>query len=187
MKKQKYTLEKEIPILDWKTKEFVRNLRPEDLSGDFAWELEHDNVKEILIDKKGEITYQTYEGGYTIVTPFDEGKLGDLGSLRIDSNALEYLRGDWKLYAAHMAINVGVKYIEKYNVYFNIVGINVWEETDQEHADRSITLFLGHKKETFHFRRIWPKEKKSRGIPEGSLLYPMDSEKNNSMELDRNH
>lgn len=169
MNKATFKLEKDYPVLDWKTKEFVRNLRSEELNNGLAWELEYDNVNEILIDNKGDITYRTHEGAYIISSLFDEGKLGDLGSLRIDPDALEYLKGDWKLYAAQIAINVGVKYIEKYNVYFNIVGINVWEETDQEHADRSITLFLNNKREKFHFRRIWPKEKGSRGIPEGIL------------------
>lgn len=169
MLKTSYKLEKEIPILDWKTNKFVRNLREEDLTEALIEELQHDNIKEIFLNGKNEIIYETLEGGGRFVAdPFETTKCGNIGRYEIDPDYLADLYGNWLLYAAEIAVNVGTFWIDQYKVFHCVVGNTLWEITDYEHADRFVTLYKDNEGKTFYFRRIWPKERDQRGIPAGN-------------------
>lgn len=171
MKKVIYKLEKEYPILDWKTKKFVRNLKAEDLDGRLAMEIEHDNITEIWIDDKSRIVYTTKEGGGAfIVTPGMPGKSGFLGRFEIEPELLKEVQGNWEHYAAIIAVNLGTTYFDELGVYYCVVGNTLWEIAEPNRADNSLTVFLGEKEKTFYFRRIWPNEREKRGLPAGRFL-----------------
>lgn len=171
MKKQKYTLEKEIPILDWRTKEIVRNLRAEELDGRLVQEIEHDNVAEVFFDDERNIVYTTTEGGGAfIVTPGQPAKLGFLGRFDIDPGLLSKVDNNWQHYAALIAANVGTRYVEELSIYYCVVGNTLWEIAEPEKADNYLTLYQGEEEKTFYFRRIWPKEREERGLSAGNTL-----------------
>lgn len=171
MEKTFYKIEKDIPIYHWKTGEVVRYLKEEDMSAELAWELEHNNVVNLELNQANELMYQTFESyDRFVVEPGSKGKNGDLGRFEIDRELFEGIDRNWLKYAAIVAINLGTYWIEEYKVLNCIVGNTVWEVTDKEHADRTVTIFLDDKEITYSFRRIWPEEKESRGIPEGSLF-----------------
>lgn len=171
MKRDKFKLEERIPVLDERTKGFVRYLTQEDISETLSLELAHDNVLEILMDAKGGLKYKTKESrcSYQVDTRVLP-KLGYLGRFEIDSRLFESMGNNWQDYAAVIAVNVGNKYIEKYNVYFNVILQSVWEATDSENADNSVTIYTPDEERTFYFRRIWMNERQQRGIPDNDTL-----------------
>lgn len=171
MEKTSYKIEKQIPIYHWKTGEVVRYLKEEDMSAELAWELEHNNVVNLELNQANELIYQTFESyDRFVVEPGSKGKNGDLGRFEIDRELFEGIDHNWLKYAAIVAINLGTYWIEEYKVLNCVVGNTVWEVTDKEHADRTVTIFLGDDEMTYSFRRIWPEERESRGIPGGILI-----------------
>lgn len=171
MKKISYKIEKQIPIYHWKTGEVVRYLEEKDMSAELAWELEHNNVVKIELSPFKDLTYETLEGfGKHVLYPGSKGKNGDLGRFEIEPKLLEEIDYSWLKYAAVIAINLGTEWIEEYKVLNCVVGNTLWEVTEKEHADRTVTIFWGDDEMTYSFRRIWPEERKKRGIPEGILI-----------------
>lgn len=171
MEKTSYKIEKRIPIYHWKTGEVVRYLKEEDMSAELAWELEHNNVVKIELSPFNDLVYETLEGfGKHVLYPGSKGKNGDLGRFEIDRKMFEEIDCSWLKYAAVIAVNIGTYWIEEYKVFNCVVGNTLWEVTDKEHADRTVTIFLDDDEMTYSFRRIWPEERESRGIPGGILI-----------------
>lgn len=174
-KREKFKLEKNIPVLDEKTKEFVRNLTENDLSETLSLELKHDNILEILLDSQNRLKYKTKESScYYQVDTKVLPKLGYLGRFEIDMKFLQSMDNNWQDYAAVIAINLGNKYIEEHNIYFNSILQSVWEVTDDEHADNSVTIFTEDEERTYCFRRIWLDERHKRGIPDNDSLFNLE-------------
>ena len=167
MEKTSYKIEKDIPIYHWKTGEVVRYLEENDMSAELDWELEHNNVAKIELSPLNDLIYETFEGGGKfVVEPGSKGKNSDLGRFEIDRKLFEEINCSWLKYAAIVAINVGTNWIEDYKVLNCVVGNTIWEVTDKEHADRTVTIFNDDDEKTYSFRRIWPDERERRGIPE---------------------
>lgn len=166
MEEKTYKLEKDIPVLDWKTKKFVRNLETGDLDGLLLWEIEHENVSEIWINDNKTILYTTKEdSGLSIVNPGNPFILGFVGCFEIQPELLSKVKGNLEHYAALMGISLFCRRIESLGIYQNFTRNSLWEITVEEKADISVKVFSSGIDETFHFRRIWPKEREERGLP----------------------
>lgn len=171
MNKTTFKLEKDYPILDWRTREFIRNLRPEDLDDAFAWELDHDNVREIILNHMDDVMYVTYESAWrTSYGEEGEKAIGDMGRYEVKKDL-------WDIYSFWYGISeTGAHYVKRYDIYHCTNANTLWEATDKEHADRYATLYDGKEEKTFYFRRVWPKERNERGLPTSLISYVLEPE-----------
>lgn len=168
---EEYKLEKDIPVKSWKTKEFVRNLKTEDLDGLLLWEIEHDNVSEIWINDDKTILYTTKEdSGLSIVNPGNPFILGFVGCFEIQPELLSKVKGNLEHYAALMGISLFCRRIESLGLYQNFTRNSLWEITVEEKADVSVKVFSPEQTKYFIFVVSYQRrEKKGDCQPDGSF------------------